>query len=85
MTQYMVIVGSYTLNNRKMIFCNSIEECQKTIRNYVKDNLSGICSYGYDDEGDVYLLEDQIMERIGNISYSGIFNEEQELIIASGT
>ena len=83
MTQYMVITGSFTLKNRKMVFCNSIEECQKVIRDYVrKNNVSGVYGYGYDDEGDVYLLDDQIMERIGHISYNGSFHDEEELIFA---
>jgi len=80
--QYLVVVGNTMLNNRHQVFCNSIEECRRVIRDYTR-NVSGIYGYGYDDEGDVYLLEDCIMERIGNISYNGRFHSEEELIITT--
>ena len=82
MKQYMVVVGNNTLKNRTLVFCNSIQECQKAVADYICQNSITICDYGYDDEGDVYLLEDYIMERLGNIYYDTTYNEEEELIIA---
>lgn len=82
MREYVVVIGSFTLNTRKMVFCNSIEECQEAVKKHTR-SIRDICDFGYDDEGDVYLLEDSIMELIGYVTFDGSFCNTEELIIAS--
>lgn len=77
MLHYAVVIGNHYLNNRRTLVFDTIEDCQRAVREYSR-NVSGIYEYGYDDEGDVYELDDEecTMIRIGRISYNGRFHRE---------
>ena len=74
MLQYAVVIG--TDNARKVCVCNTIEDCQKLVKQHIiANNITSLYRYGWDDEGDVFELDNEefTMFHIGRISFEGEF------------